>query len=312
MVVHLLCNLHLDPEDTIYIGLRRSSNDTHNIMSTICAHLPNVPLRGIFIEGETRGAADTLNHILKQIPHEHHRRRVVSLDCDTIYYFDVLTTFRYLPRQVGGVVFFEDASTKPIFSYICFDGDKKRITLIKEKEPISEYANTGAYGFADAVVLQGYLTSMIEEQPLKREEFYISSVIAKMIDDGIDFFGIEAGEFACVGTPKQMMSYIEVLKRTRKFETSTPLVFSIDNSLEVSDDDSDGIRGTCFLPHDCFQVLKGLKNAGFRVLVAVADGKHNNFNGEKFEIATSREKEHAKRLGCLFSVDSNIGKSVGW
>lgn len=311
MVVHLLSNLHLDPNDTIYIGLRHSSNEAYDIMSKLRAHLPNLKMREVLIEGTTRGAADTLNRILEHIPRELQRRRVVSLDCDTIYYFDVLAPFRRFSQQVGGVVFFTDYGNKPIFSYICLD-DEKRITRIKEKEPISKYASTGAYGFADAAVLQSSLANMLNEQPLKREEFYISSVIEKMIDNGFGFFGIEAGEFACVGTPKQMISFIEVSKRNRRFETSAPLVFSVNHLSGISDDTTNGHSQLCTLPDDCFQVLRDLKDVGFRVLVAAENGVHHCVNGENFEVASVSEIEHAKELGCLFIVDSNIRKLVGW
>lgn len=311
MLIHLLDNLQLSSNDRIYIGLQKSSNKTHNVMSKLRAHLPTLPLYEILISRATSGAADTLKCILEHIPHERAQRRVVSLDCDTLYYFDVLAAFRRLPLRAGGVTFFKDTGSKPMFSYICLD-EENRVTDIREKDPVSENANTGAYGFADVVMLQKYLSKLLEMHSPERGEFYTSSVIEMMVKDGLEFFGIEAEEFACVGTPEQLLSFIDFLKRNKQFVTSEPLVFSVSQSSESKESVSNGLLKPTFLSEDHVQVLKGLKGMGFRVLLAAKAKEYRCLNEEKFEVASFTEKKRAEELGCFFMIDSNLRKSVGW
>lgn len=49
---------------------------------------------------------------------EHLTRKTVSLDCDTIYWQDILQSVRSTPPQYGGCVYFVDNGDRPIFSYI--------------------------------------------------------------------------------------------------------------------------------------------------------------------------------------------------
>jgi hypothetical protein len=45
-------------------------------------------------------------------------RKTVSLDCDTIYWADILGSIRSMPQGHGGCFYFPDTGNKPIFSYI--------------------------------------------------------------------------------------------------------------------------------------------------------------------------------------------------
>lgn len=69
------------------------------------------------------------------------------MDCDTIYFSDVLSKFRALPSGIGASFYFKDErpeyEANPIFSYIELQGPGDEITNIKEKVPISNNANTG-------------------------------------------------------------------------------------------------------------------------------------------------------------------------
>jgi hypothetical protein len=49
---------------------------------------------------------------------DHLDRKTVSLDCDTIYWSDVLADVRKMPSGHGGCFYFLDQGSKPIFSYI--------------------------------------------------------------------------------------------------------------------------------------------------------------------------------------------------
>lgn len=49
---------------------------------------------------------------------EHLQRRTISLDCDTIYWTDVLQLSRNLPAHYGSCIYFFDNGDSPIYSYI--------------------------------------------------------------------------------------------------------------------------------------------------------------------------------------------------
>ena len=49
---------------------------------------------------------------------KHLDRRTVSLDCDTLYWFDILSAIRNMPSNYGGCFYFPDDGDKPTFSYI--------------------------------------------------------------------------------------------------------------------------------------------------------------------------------------------------
>lgn len=69
-------------------------------------------------------------------------RKCISLDCDTIYFTDILTQFRASTSSC--CFYFEDLAGKPIFSYLNLD-ESNRILEVKEKVPISNHANTGRF-----------------------------------------------------------------------------------------------------------------------------------------------------------------------
>lgn len=55
---------------------------------------------------------------------KHLERKTVSLDCDTIYWADVLQDIRNMPKGHGGCFYFPDVGDKPIFSYIKTEATK--------------------------------------------------------------------------------------------------------------------------------------------------------------------------------------------
>ena len=59
------------------------------------------------------------------------------------------------------------------------------ISEIKEKEKISDFANTGAYGFNSAEQLKKYTEYILENNIRQKNEFYTSGVIEQMLKDNI-------------------------------------------------------------------------------------------------------------------------------
>lgn len=126
--------------------------------------------------------------------------KTISLDCDTIYFTDILTKYRELKANQSACFYFTDDQDKPVFSYIALDANNK-ITEIKEKNKISKNANTGAYAFASARLLERYCIQVLDAGIGSSGEYFTSNVISQMIADGEDFVGVFVDTFACVGTP---------------------------------------------------------------------------------------------------------------
>lgn len=89
---------------------------------------------------------------------------------DTIYWADILTSVRFLPPAHGAVFYFPDSGNKPIFSYIKTDDEKNGLIIdIQEKKAISNKANTGAYVFATAEMLQDWAARSIDSNAKKTD-----------------------------------------------------------------------------------------------------------------------------------------------
>ena len=142
-------------------------------------------------------------------------RRTVSLDCDTIYFDNILSRVRSLPSGYGGTITFDDAGDPPVFSYVETD-HRNRVVDIKEKIAISRHANTGAYIFPSGFLLRQHAASFLDHRVDHQAlgEYYTSSLIADMILSGITFMAIEIPRtaFTCVGTPTQLTAFLRTLQ----------------------------------------------------------------------------------------------------
>lgn len=147
-----------------------------------------------------------------------------NLPGDTIYWADILTHVRNLPLAHGAVFYFPDDGHKPIFSYIktsSTPSENGLIVDIQEKKAISNKANTGAYVFATASLLQSWAAKSIDAKANKSEvgEYYTSQLIGMMIFEGkLPFLGIplEIKDFSCVGTPEQLQDLLLQLRSEGK------------------------------------------------------------------------------------------------
>lgn len=156
-------------------------------------------------------------------------KRTVSLDCDTIYFTDVLSRVRSLPPQHGACFYFPDTGSEPLFSYIQTDNlpnGRELIRDLQEKRAISRKANSGAYVFPSASALKKWacklLDSKISGEDDKVGEYYTSQLIELMIKKGnVSFLGlaISADDFSCVGTPKQLRDFLKRLRSQDKGDT---------------------------------------------------------------------------------------------
>lgn len=225
ILFHVLDNLCYDKNDIIFIlyGKELSSYDFETILKK---KYPYIQL--LQIEKETKGAAETLFIGLSKILTSYkYNKKCLVIDGDTFYTEDVVKKFRD-KKQNNAVFYTVNKDKNPIYSYIKIN-DNNQILEIKEKEKISDNANTGAYGFEDIKELYNFSKIIVENNIRFQNEPYISCIIDIMIKQEKKFeaIGLNSDFVHVLGTPKQLMEF----KKSR-----FAFLFDLDGTLIISDD----------------------------------------------------------------------------
>jgi len=134
-----------------------------------------------------------------------------------------------LKKTTENIVFYTKNYDKtPIYSYIELNSDSTIIN-IREKEKISDNANTGAYAFSDINVLYEYCKCVIDNNINFNNEPYTSCVISEMIKTNITFKGYEINEktIFSLGTPDAVEYYMD---------NTYAFLFDLDGTLVITDD----------------------------------------------------------------------------
>ena len=221
MIYRVIDNLNLNDEDTIYI-VYNSQLKEFNFENLVKFYFPKKNIKFISLDHVTKGASETILYGLNEMPVKELEKEFLILDCDTFYEEDILDYYRKSDNK-NMIFYFEDKQTNPIFSYIKLDSNEW-VTEIAEKVKISDWANTGAYGFHTGRTLKQY----IEKLPSTTTELYTSCVYNEMLKDNLVIKGQQISEFSCVGTPLQLQIYCNKNKHN-----SEPLriCFDFDNTL---------------------------------------------------------------------------------
>lgn len=216
MICHLIDNLNVHVDDNIYI-IYNKDLDKHNFCDIIMNKYKNIHL--IRLDIDTRGATETVLYGLNKLNDNLLSKKIMLLDCDTFYFTDIIGQYR--SQTENAVYCFHDVQEKPIYSYIKFDSDFV-VTDIKEKQKISDYANTGCYCFKNGYILKKYCECVITNDIRMNNEFYTSCVISEMIKDGHTFIAtiINQNDFKCVGTPLQLKIFCSSEKKYSKLRFS--------------------------------------------------------------------------------------------
>ena len=226
MIFYVIDNLTINNFDKLYI-IYNKILDNYDFSNTLLSKYSFINFIPINIQ--TKGAAETLYIGIKEIEKMeriNERRKNLILDCDTFYNEDVVQYYRNSVNN--NIVFYrEKENEKPIYSYIEIDNDNK-ITKIREKEKISNNANTGIYCFENLELLKQYCEYVINNNILFNNEPYISCVISEMINNNIEFYGIQINEenVKSLGTPNEVKEYIDNTKI---------LLFDLDGTLVNTD-----------------------------------------------------------------------------
>jgi capsule biosynthesis phosphatase len=205
MIFYVLDCLKLEIDDNIFIISKRDM-EKNGFSRLITEKYPKIQF--IYLDKQTEGAVETVLIGVNQIIDKTKNKKCMLLDCDNFYSCDLLKTFR--SQSENAIFCFRDKQSNPVFSYL-LTNESGQILQIKEKQKISELANTGAYCFKDINILQSYCKYIVENNIRDRNEYYLSCLVQKMIDDGHIFYAneIDIDNYHCVGTPFQLKIYCD-------------------------------------------------------------------------------------------------------
>ena len=151
ILFYVIDNLVIDKNDKIFI-IYNKDLDNDDFSNIIKNKYTNINL--IKLDRDTKGASETVFIGLNEIINNYsYNKKSILIDGDTFYTEDIINKFRAIDKNA--VFYTQNFDINPIFSYIKID-DENNITDIKEKNKISDNANTGAYAFNDIKVLYNY------------------------------------------------------------------------------------------------------------------------------------------------------------
>ena len=225
MIEYVLDNIQFLQEDRVYI-IYNETLDQYNFTPFLQKKYKNIEFIKI---QDTKGAVETLSIGIGKIINQtfyNKIRKTILLDCDTYYTEDILPIFR---NSTHNMIFYtKNSDPNPIYSYITLTEKDDYIIDIKEKEKISDNANTGAYAFLDILELYHYCNYILDNNITFKGEPYTSCVISQMIKDRNTFVGFEldVSTVISLGTPSAIQEYLD---KTYAY------MFDLDGTLVLTD-----------------------------------------------------------------------------
>lgn len=100
-------------------------------------------------------------------------------------------------------------ASDPKWSYIRYN-EQGIVTLVKEKEVISDLATVGIYNYKHGSDFVKYARKMIEKNIQVNDEFYVAPVYNEMIEAGMKITFCNVGEkMFGLGTPEDLRAFIK-------------------------------------------------------------------------------------------------------
>ena len=164
MLLHLLDQLKLRLGDVVWLIIPSDVYLQFQSQLDFKSEYPQADIRVCQFTVQTRGAAETIFIGLQQMSTSELSRRTLCLDCDTLYFSDVLSMLRAAPDGKGMCAYFIDTGTAALYSYLRLDESDGAVMEVREKDAISDLANIGAYGFASATLLRQFIQVFMQQQ----------------------------------------------------------------------------------------------------------------------------------------------------
>ena len=260
ILYYLLENLNIEKIDFICIPYNKEYSE-YNFEQQLIKDFPNINFIFHKLSIDTEGAAETINIVLKTFTFQD--KPVLCLDGDNFYTTDIIKIWNGENR----IITFEDINNNPIYSYVKIE--HQQVLDIVEKEKISNFACTGAYGFKSYKQLLKYTQEILDNKIKQKNEYYISTVIKKMLMDNHKFvYSVINNEiYHCLGTPFQLKLFYN--KFSKKQNKPLRFCFDLDNTLvsfpRIKDDYT-----TVEPIHKNIQFLKFLKAMNHTIIIYTA------------------------------------------
>lgn len=216
ILYYLLESLNLDNIDFVYIPYNKEYSK-FRFEDKLTKDFPNINFKFLKLDEDTGGSAETVNIAINKLTIKD--MPVLCLDGDNFYTCDIIKLW----SGKNTIFTFEDEFSASIYSYIEIKNNK--IMDIVEKEKISNYACSGAYGFRSYKELLKYTQFILDNNIREKSEFYISTTIKQMLKNQIDFEPkiISKNNWHCLGTPVQL----------RQFYNNYPKFSCLDNNCNM-------------------------------------------------------------------------------
>ena len=221
------------------------------------------------LEEETDGAVETVMIGLNSIDFNLDEP-VLCLDSDSFYHFDPSERW----DQKNSIMTFISDSPSPIYSYITISEDGI-LTNIREKEKISDFAVSGAYGFEKASCLLTACRDVIDRNLRQKSEFYMSSVVKLMMESQtFRNIQIDRKDFVCLGTPLHVKLFYNSFPVHRcddgeRKQEKKRFCFDLDNTL-VTYPTVEGDYTTVLPIERNIKMLRYLKRMGNEIIIYTA------------------------------------------
>lgn len=214
LLIWAISNFQITPSDDVWIISQKKHNLARDLgESWFLKQRQNIKF--IELNRFTDGPADTIYRIIDEIDKS---KPVVIANTDQFVFEDFSQFINNTKSQkYSGVILTMSARGKK-WSYIKRNSAND-VSLIKEKEEISQEATVGIYGFKDGFTLKYALEEMFKKGEKVGNEFYVAPCYNCLIErnDLVKAFNIGEIEFAVrgTGTPEDLEEFIND-KRTEK------------------------------------------------------------------------------------------------
>lgn len=279
----LIDNLNLENVRELIIPYNKNL-EKYNFESVIKKKYIKKNIKLIKLNTQTRGAAETVLKGIEGIDYDD--CPILCIDGDNFYRCDIISKW----NGENSVFYFEDNSDSSAYSYLEITNNNN-ITNIIEKDKISSHASCGVYGFRSFRDLKKYCEHIIDHNIRDRNEYYISTVIKTMINDGHVFTAkyINNQDYTCLGTPMDVRLFCNNYPRISAMDNNISLLpqrycFDLDNTL-VSYPEIPGDYTTVKPIQSNIDFLKYLKSFGHTIIIYTAR-RMNTHNGNIGKVMT--------------------------
>jgi dTDP-glucose pyrophosphorylase len=232
----LLDNLNEKLINIIIIGYNYEL-EKYNFEDQLKKNYPNIKFIFNKINNCTNGALETIYKTIQNIDINIISKflddPILCLDGDNFYMIDILKIW----NNNNCVFTFYDENIKPIYSYVKIN-ENNEIKDIQEKNKISNFASTGAYGFNSLKLLYETCEYIISNNIRNKNEYYISNAIEYLIKNNNIFndINIDINNYVCLGTPLHIRLFCNnypVINANNKKKILKPkrFCFDLENTL---------------------------------------------------------------------------------